>query len=169
MLPDTYILVLRAIHDKVKATDIDWALTGSTSFALQGIPVEPHDIDVQTSEAGAYEIERLFPEYVTEKVAFSASERIRSHLGRLSIEGVVVEIMGAIQTRLEGGTWEPPVDVTCYRRFVEVEGMKLPVMPLEHEYQAYLNIGRAETAEILRRSIEAMMERKEPDRYGYTR
>jgi hypothetical protein len=34
---------------------LDWALTGSTSFALRGVPVEPDDVDVRTTERGAYE------------------------------------------------------------------------------------------------------------------
>jgi hypothetical protein len=156
MLPAEYLYALRTICQKLKESGIDWVLTGSASFALQGIPVEPHDIDIMTSEMGAYEIERMFLRCVTAMVAFSEAERIRSHLGRLTIGAVAVEIMGAVQTRLEDGTWEPPVDVTGYRRFVEVEGMTVPVLSLEREYQAYLRLGRTETAEILRSHIEAV-------------
>ena len=34
------------LHDSGK--DVCWGLTGSTSFALQGMDYEPHDIDIQT-------------------------------------------------------------------------------------------------------------------------
>ena len=40
------------LHDSGK--DVCWGLTGSTSFALQGMDYEPHDIDIQTDEATAY-------------------------------------------------------------------------------------------------------------------
>ncbi|MCW5852548.1 MAG: hypothetical protein KIT87_20910, partial [Anaerolineae bacterium] len=64
-----------------------WAVTGSVGMALQGIPVEPHDIDLQTDAAGAYEIQRRLAEYSVQPVAFLAGERMRSHFGRLVIEG----------------------------------------------------------------------------------
>jgi hypothetical protein len=59
--------------------------------------------------------------------------------------------MGDIRKRLEDGTWEDPVDLNKYKRFVETHGMKIPVLSLEYEYQAYLKLGRVEKAETLRK------------------
>lgn len=53
--------------------------TGSVSFALRGLAIASHDIDIQTDAHGAYAIEHCFPSYVTQPVAFSATEKIRSH------------------------------------------------------------------------------------------
>lgn len=53
-----------------------------------------------------------------------------------------------------GGEWEPPVDIRRYKRFVEIEGMKIPVLDLEYEYGAYLKLGRVEKAEMLRKFLE---------------
>ncbi|MFC6233223.1 nucleotidyltransferase domain-containing protein, partial [Paenibacillus allorhizosphaerae] len=50
-------MVLELIYERLSMTQINWALTGSTSFALQGLPYEPGDIDIQTDQQGAYEIE----------------------------------------------------------------------------------------------------------------
>lgn len=119
-------------------------------MALQGIPVEVHDIDIQTDKDGAYEIENCFAEYVVQPVRYSESERIRSHLGVLEIDGIRVEIMGDIQKHLGNQTWEEPVKVERYRHWVEVDGMLIPVLSLEYEYQAYLKLGRIEKAEMLR-------------------
>ncbi len=41
--------------------DLPWALTGSASFALQGVSLAPEDVDVQTSAAGAYEVTSSAP------------------------------------------------------------------------------------------------------------
>ncbi|ASJ02463.1 hypothetical protein A3L09_03935 [Thermococcus profundus] len=152
MIPQKHLKVLRRIYERLSKSDVTWAVTGSLGFALQGIPVEPHDIDIQTDREGAYEIERLFSEFVIEPVKFKESERIRSHFGALMIDGIKVEIMGDIQKRVND-EWEEPVDVNRYRRFVEVEGMKIPVLDLEYEYQAYLKLGRIEKAEMLRRFL----------------
>lgn len=150
MLSKKHLNVLKKIYSQLKDKNINWVVTGSLGFALQGVPVEPNDIDIQTDREGAYEIERIFSEFVSKKVKFSSAERIRSHFGELIIDGIKVEIMGDIQKRLEDGNWEEPVNLERYKRFVEVEGMKIPVLSLEYEYQAYLKLGRIEKAKILK-------------------
>jgi len=149
----TYLNVLRKIYTQLKDTNVNWVVTGSLSFALQGIPVTPHDIDIQTDQAGTYEIERCFSEYVVRNVVFSSTGKIRSHLGALLIDGIEVELMGDIQKRLEGGSWEESVDLEHHKRIVEVEGMYIPVLSLEYEYQAYLKMGRLERAQMLKELI----------------
>ena len=150
MLDKKYLNVLRKIYTRLKDKDINWVVTGSFGFALQGVPVEPNDIDIQTDKEGAYEIERIFSKFLTREVRFSSSEKIRSHFGELTIDGIKVEIMGDIQKRLEDGTWEKPVNLKLYKRFVEVEGMRIPVLSLQYEYQAYLKLGRVERAKMLK-------------------
>jgi len=66
------------------------------------------------------------------------------------IEGIKVEIMGDIQKRNKDGSWENPMDLEHNKRVVEVEGMQVPVLSLEYEYQAYLKLGRIDKAEMLR-------------------
>ena len=156
MLNPSYLNVLRKIYARMMNTNVNWVVTGSFSFALQGIALEPHDIDLQTDEAGAYEIERRFSEFVTRKVVLSCSEKIRSHFGALLIDGIKVEIMGDISKRLENGTWEEPINLDRYKRSIVVEGMQIPVLSLEHEYQAYLKLGRIEKAEVLKQALKRM-------------
>jgi len=62
--------------------------------------------------------------------------------------------MGDIQKRLIDGIWENPVDLEQYKRIVEVEGMQVPVLFLEYEYQAYLKLGRIDKAEMLRKWLQ---------------
>jgi len=150
----TYLNVLRQIYTRLMDSDINWVVTGSLGFALQNVPVTAHDIDLQTDEAGAYEIERLLSEFATRNVVFSATENIRSHFGALTIDDIRVEIMGNISKRLEDGTWEEPVELERYRQCVEVEGMRVPVLSLEYEYQAYMKLGRIEKAQMLRKVLQ---------------
>ena len=123
MIDPVYFNVLRQIHAQLSNTDVNWVVTGSLGFALQGVPVQPDDIDLQTDKAGAYEIERLFSDLVIREVKFSATERIKSHFGALQIDGIEVEIMGDIQKRGADSVWEEIVDPARYRRMVEIEGM----------------------------------------------
>lgn len=152
-IPPAHRAALRLLAERLTATNIVWALTGSTSFALQGVTVSVHDIDVQTDAAGAYRIAELFPQVVLRPVAFAGTERIQSHFGALRLGEIVVELMGALQKRLPDGTWEAPVDVRAHRRFVPLATLRLPVLDLAYEEQAYRLLGRVERADLLRRHL----------------
>jgi len=156
MLKIAYLKVLRKINARLNNTSVNWAVTGSLGFTLQGVSVEPNDIDIQTDKRGAYEIECHFSEFMIKRVTFSSTERIRSYFGELMIDGIKVEIMGDIQKRLEDGSWENPVDLEHHKRVVEVEEMQVPVLSLEYEYQAYLKLGRIEKAEMLRNWLQGV-------------
>ena len=162
MIQPIYMVVLRQLFTELKESQVRWVVTGSLSFALQGLPLEPHDIDIQTDTEGAYEIERRFSSQISRKVAFSSTERMRSHFGALLIEGIVVEIMGDIQKRLEDGTWEASVDLKSHRQFVHVEGMDIPVLALAYEAQAYLKLGRLERAAMLQEAASRTTQDVQP-------
>ena len=146
--------ILQMIYTRLVESQVIWAVTGSLGMALQGMEVEVHDIDLQTDPAGAYEIERLLSKFVTVPVRYVVSKRIRSHLGKLEINGVQVEIIGGVQKQLGDGSWEEPVRVESYRRWVELEGMRIPLLSLEYEYQAYLRMGRIEKAEMIKQWLQ---------------
>jgi len=157
MIEDQYLNTLRKINtrlDGLKDNRINWVITGSLGMALQGVTVDVHDIDIQTDKDGAYEIESRFSEYVVKPVRYSISERIHSHFGILEIGGIKVEIMGDIQKRLDDQTWGEPVKVERHKCLVEIDGMQIPVLSLEYEYQAYLKLGRNEKAEMLRNWLQ---------------
>ncbi len=149
MVPQAYLDVLRSLAGQLSETGIRWVVTGSLGFALQGVPATPHDIDLQTDAAGAYAIERRFLAHSVRPVAFTATERMRSHFGALAIDGITVEIMGDIQKRLPACAWEDPVDLRRYRQTVDVAGMSIPVLALDYERAAYARLGRVETARML--------------------
>lgn len=130
-----------------------WVLTGSLAFFYQGIPVDPHDIDIQTTESGAYEIEKRLAEFIVCPVRFSESDTIRSHFGECRIHGVKVEIIGDIEKRDASGEWSSPVDLEHLLQFIKYKGLEIPVLPLAYEYQAYLKMGRREKAALLKQYL----------------
>jgi hypothetical protein len=150
-----YLDVLHTIYARLSGRRINWAVTGSLSLALQGVPVEIHDIDIMTDKTGAYDVENLFSEFVSKKVKYSCAERIRSHFGALIIDGIRVEIMGDVQIRLDDGTWEDPVDLRLLKKNVQIEEMQLPVIRLDREQQAYAKLGRAEKTEVVKKWLSS--------------
>jgi len=145
--------VLKKIKGQLEKTDIIWAVTGSTAFALRGLPFDPEDIDIQTDKKGAYRMEEVLSEYVVEEVEFSSSDKIRSHFGTLEISGIKVEIMGDLQKKVKG-SWEPPIDIKSHREFLKIENLKIPVLDLEYELRAYQKLGRDNTVKKLQEWID---------------
>jgi len=154
MIEKSYLDVLRQIVELLDGIQFDWAVTGSLGMVLQGMDLPVHDIDIQTDEDGAYEIERRLADFVVKPVLFKGSDRMRSRLGKLSIDGIQVEIMGAIQKRQPDGDWDPPVQVADHRRWVEIKDLKVPVLALEYEADAYQLMGREDRAAQIRKWLE---------------
>lgn len=148
-IPPSHREALRLLVARLAGEPVVWALTGSTSFALQGVAVAVNDIDVQTGGEQAYLLAACFPEQVLWPVTFSGTGRVRSHFGVLIIAGVIVELMGGLQKRLLDGSWEEPVDVARHRRFVSLDDLSVPVLDLAYEEQAYRLLGRVERANLL--------------------
>jgi hypothetical protein len=140
---------LELIYGKLSGIDIVWAVTGSLGFALRGIPVRPHDIDIQTDEKGAYSMEDIFAEYLVRKVGFSSTDNLRSHFGAFMINGIKCEIMGDIEKRLSNGTWSPAPDLRKHIEHIRVNEMDVPVLSLRYECEAYMQLGREDKARML--------------------
>lgn len=138
----------------------DWALTGSMSFALQGVAIVPNDIDLQTDAMGAYACAERFAAAIVQPVQFLSAASIRSHFGALLIAGVKVEIMGALQKRLANGEWEEPVRVAEHRVWVRYGELRLPALDLAYEARAYRMMGRIARAERLEEFLARPTERQ---------
>lgn len=154
-----FIQALILLYTRLKDTKVCWAITGSMGMVIQGMDLEIHDIDLQSDREGTYEIQNLFPEYMTERVELKEGAEIRSYFGRMNVMGVKVELMGDMEHREPGNDWLGKPDLSCHIRRVDFEGMNLPVMDLEHEYIAYQLLGRPEKAA----KIRAFLDRRTED------
>jgi len=151
LIESSFLKALQIICQRLSQCQSHWVVTGSVGMALQGMDITIQDIDLQTDEQGAYEIEDLLKKFVTDPVQYKTSERVRSHIGILEINNIKIEIMGCLQKKLADQTWEDPIRVKEHQKWVECSGMKIPVLSLAYEYQAYLKLGRHEKAEKIKR------------------
>ena len=146
-----HLRVLRRICDKLGDGDVTWAVSAGMNLALQGVPVQAHDIDLRTDAAGAFEIERRLATFVVRRVQFSVGDRIRSLFGALRIDDITVEIIGDAETLRDDGTWESSEGWAERRVFLELGSNLVPVLPLDLEHQMYGRLGRADKVEVLAR------------------
>lgn len=147
MLPAGHGQILLQICDRLENEDILWTVTGSTSFALQGMELPVHDIDIQTDAESAYLFEKKLAEFVEEPVHFCGNEKIRSHFGKFRCNNIEIEVMGDVQKPQQNGIWGAPTDILKWRRYILFHGKRIPVLDLEYEIEAYRRIGRLERAE----------------------
>jgi hypothetical protein len=153
-VPQPLHAVLHLIAGQLRGTPITWAVTGSCSLALQGLPVAVHDIDLRTTAKDAYALEARFHFYQKRPVKFASTGTVQSHFGALEINGVQVEIIGDMQHWLPDGTWEPVVDMNRFKVWVRLDDIELPVMSLPFLYQAYQLLGRADKVALLKNWLE---------------
>jgi hypothetical protein len=159
-LPISFQDALRQICIRLQGFPALWAITGSLGFWLHGMSVMPADIDLQTTAGGAYQMEKRLGGRELKKVSYSQSETIRSHYGALELEGVTVEIMGAVEKRRPDGTWKSPSDLNEVMEWVVWRGERLPTLSLQHELEAYRLLGRDDRAADIARFLRAR-----PDQY----
>jgi hypothetical protein len=149
MMPSEHLAALRILHAMLAGTDIVWVLTGSAGLAIKGIPLTPHDIDIQTNRAGVNEFARIFADNLVQAPTFWESEHTQSWVAKFEIAGVVVEVMGDMRHRDEDGGWEDPPNLEAVRLYIQVAEMRIPTLSLEFEEDAYRSMGRAGKANLI--------------------
>jgi hypothetical protein len=148
-MKQSFKTAITTIHNKLKDTNVNWALFGSMNLLLQGLPVEPNDIDVLTDDKGAYEMEKLLSEYSTKKVKYCSDGKVTSHFGALGIDGVKAEIVGDYTSNKDMKLIFDMND----KIMVNFEGMLIPCMPLEKELAAYDKEERSERVKMIQQYL----------------
>ena len=103
--------VLAEIAARLEAAAVPYKIVGGAAIALYGIQVPVKDIDIETTEAGAYRFQELFSDRAIQPVTLSDNGSHRSHFGRFDFDGLVVEVMGDVE-RMQEGKWLPTGNLT---------------------------------------------------------
>jgi hypothetical protein len=149
LIPPDYLAVLRTLYNRLEETDIVWVLTGSLGLAIKGIPLTPHDIDIQTDRAGVYEFARIFADDLVQEPFFWETEHTQSWVAKFEIDGIQVEVMGDMRHRDEDGGWDDPPNLEAVRLYIQVAEMCVPTLSLDFEEEAYRSMGRYDKASLI--------------------
>lgn len=139
MVSKKFIKVLKIITQKLKNQKIKWVLIGSTSLALQGVKVKQKDIDILTNKKDVFKINKLLKHYEIHPVKFGSFEIFESYFGEFKIENIKVEVIADLKVKL-GNKWTSKRLPS--QKTLEIDGMKITVLPLSEELKAYERLGR---------------------------
>lgn len=153
MVSQIHSNVIKKIALLLKDHEIHWVLIGSLNLALQGVDVDAHDIDLLTDEKGAIAIGDILKDYEIEKVHLKETEYFKSYYGKFLVDGIQVEVMGDLlsfhSTDNKWSKTKEPVQ----KDTLDIDGIKIPVLSLHDEYEAYINMGRKEKAEKIKEKL----------------
>jgi hypothetical protein len=137
-------------------------------LALQGVKVEPRDIDILTDKQGAYRIADLLKKHEKQPVRFRSDKRARSYFGEFEINGVKVEVMGDLEEKT-GGKWVSLSGRLVTPKSVKIDKVKMPVSSLKAQLKSYRMSNRRQDKIRLPKIQEVVHAKKIRIRKDYSR
>jgi len=141
--------VLKKLAKIFEENNINYCIVGSTSLLLEGVPVEPEDIDILTTKDFVLKMDELLSSYRLEECKLKESENFRSYFGKYKIDGINVEVMGELQIR-KNGKWSKALTPSSIKtKYVSLNGEKVRIAKLEETYKFCKEIGKEKTCETI--------------------
>lgn len=128
---------------------IDYAFIGSVNLYLQGLDMQPRDIDILTTPEGIREIDGILARYRTKEIYFDPSEKRNSYRSFYDYQGKEVEVLGNVNNA------HRDKNALARKTFVEIDGMQVPCLSLTEELAAYRKMGREDKAALIEKHIAA--------------
>jgi len=136
MKKDEIINVLKIIQDKIKNKKINWVLLGSASLLLQGVDINPKDIDIFTNKPGAFDFYDSLKEFTLHNIRHSAGPGgdLLSWFCKYKINEIEVEVNGDAEIKDGKGGWFKS-DSLQKRKNLNVNGIEIPILSIKDELE----------------------------------
>ncbi len=132
--------ILITISQKLATHKIKYAFVGSSSLALQGITIKPHDIDIATSNKGLKLIQDEFKEFIKipikkrlSKINLKFGIKSYANFLTLEIQNVKIEVMSGLKIKNHKLNFKKK-DIV----YVMKGKLKLPCLSIKKIYDAYV-------------------------------
>lgn len=133
--------IIKLLVERLSDKDISWALIGSTNLSLQGIEVNPLDIDIITDFAGFNAIVDLMQKKVDGFAGYVESGKIASYYVKLCINNTYIDVFSNIKNMIDDQYLDIHFDWQENIKIFNLSGFKVPVMSLIFERKVYKMIG----------------------------
>jgi hypothetical protein len=126
---------LKIIHKEFSQANIKWAVIGSTNLNLQGVDIEPKDLDIAIGIEDIKKVKRIFKKYCDvkiQKVKILDSNDTISKI-EIKLKGFNVEIVGEKNSRVYSRNLLSNQIIK-----IKLGNLEIPCFTLEAEAKAYL-------------------------------
>ena len=153
IVPSAFIGALRILSKRMSGSKVWWAIGGETAEIMQGVHINPAEIEVMTTAAGAKEVVSRLQEYKPSDLA-QVEKRLereaeveqtrfpvfmRSLCSELFIQVPRCRIHGDYQIKVGEWEWGDVMEFDPIE--MNLAGALLPVMPLRLASEIFLTIG----------------------------
>lgn len=155
MLTKERLDALRTITKRLSGSGINWAVYAGTNLELQGVDIKANDIDIlvctkdDTLRAG-----EILKKFETEPIKRVEKENYDAYEGKFKVNGIEVQVIGELINKIPGEDLWSETKRLSARKTIIVSSMRIPVISLTQEYNAYLKMGKLEKAEKIFETIQ---------------
>ena len=145
--PQNIISALNVIAQKLEGKNITWVVYASCGLALQGMDIQPNDIDVLADKNDMLKINDILRDYEIEPLKSAFLETLASTMTatrvKFLINNCVVEVMGGFKIKSKVDNMLYDMDKKLENPdIIEVDDFKIPVLPLLRSLELYKLMGR---------------------------
>ena len=137
------ISTIKTIAQKLENKNIQWVVTTSCALILQGIKLDPQDIDILTNKEDSIKINQILNDYKIKEFKNMTSNIFDSTLNKFLINNCIVEVMGNfnVKSRFDG-KWHDLSYMLKNPNIVEIEKVRIPVLSILQSMGMYQMMGR---------------------------
>ena len=155
------ISALKTIAQKLASENIKWIISTSCALALQGIKIEPKNIDIITDNKELLKINELLKCYKIESFIHNPSERFDSIMNKFLINDCDVDIMNNFKIKSKtDNIWHNMSYLLKNPTIIQIEQIKMPVISLSQALEMYELMGREKDLIKIEMIKEHLNERK---------
>ncbi|MCD9021215.1 nucleotidyltransferase domain-containing protein [Cohnella silvisoli] len=137
MQSDIPVSALALLAETLESCEARWVLGGSTALALRGARLEraPRDLDIYVDKESVSIIHDKLSQYAMDGPENNETERYHSILSHYHLAGSVVELVGDFRVSALQSLYTTEVSEFLFPNsdMIQVEGYKVPLVPLGHE------------------------------------
>ncbi len=131
--------VLLNLVKRLKQERINFSIVGSIALYLQGMDVNPHDIDIVTNKKNFDKLFKIYGKFMKGKL-YSGKEELKEsfyfcHFFEFRINSVKIEVMADTWAKNKN-TKKIYKSNLKLKKFVKYKNLNIPVMPIEEELKA---------------------------------
>jgi len=146
MINSKFTHAIKVIHQLLDEKKISWALIGSTNMQLQGMNVNPRDLDIVVQLKDLEKMKNIFSGYLASEIRKLEPMTIEPAWEvKLDIDEVEVQILGELDT----GEY---VSKLLAKRLIHISlgDIQVPCFTLDAEAQTYAETKREHKANLIR-------------------